>query len=103
VNWRKYAWRALAVTGWGMGALSLGWGIYIQTYYIQTAPTHPIPQAGRVFPLTVHLQTVYLTKQENDRANGPWRLTLVAGIGLFAASIVCRERWKEGKEDLVRC
>jgi hypothetical protein len=42
---------------------------------------------GRIYPLSVHKQTVYLTKTESNDVNGPWMLIVVLGMGLFALSV----------------
>ena len=80
-------WRLVAILGFAIGAISLAWQIQLEYHYTRTAPHFPEPSIGRIYPLTVHSQTVYLTKAESDMANGPWMLIMLVGLGLFLLAV----------------
>lgn len=69
-----------------IGACSLAWQLYLWFFYLSIAPHSPAPAAGRVYPMHFHDEVVYLTRQENDRVNGPWMLITIGAGGLFLLS-----------------
>jgi hypothetical protein len=64
--------------GWLTFGVGLFTSIIFQTYFDGHRPPHPIPSEGRIYPLFVHGDIVYLTSREHALVDSDW--LIVSGI-----------------------
>jgi hypothetical protein len=75
--------KALAALIWLVGMASLLWQIHFWFLYLQISPVTPHPKTGQIYPLRVHEQIVYLTRQELSRVDGPWLWIAFGCVAMF--------------------
>jgi hypothetical protein len=67
-----------------MIASILGTG-YVHTTYLATMPRTPDPAAGRIYPVVVKAVSVYVNREELDRANFPRKTLPLLAYVVFLA------------------